>query len=141
MATNRKYAALPDLVRMIYFSCASSCHVNRVQDSAPDIYETPSLTDDNSTAVVCLSFLLHPDKPNKDPRTLQSVRNRRPRITKTSTMLTPTTVPQSPTPDSIPMQHAAFSSLQGLMPGMSISQTALTARSGHIRAVVVESMF
>ncbi|KAE8442702.1 hypothetical protein EG329_002947 [Mollisiaceae sp. DMI_Dod_QoI] len=32
MALNRKYAALPDL------------------DSAPDIYETPELTDDNSTA-------------------------------------------------------------------------------------------
>ncbi|KAJ1331089.1 nuclear migration protein JNM1 [Microdochium nivale] len=32
MALNRKYAALPDL------------------DSAPDIYETPDLTDDNSTA-------------------------------------------------------------------------------------------
>ncbi|KAJ3579293.1 hypothetical protein NPX13_g1276 [Xylaria arbuscula] len=38
MAVNRKYADLPDL------------------DSAPDIYETPELTDDNSTIPVGTLF-------------------------------------------------------------------------------------
>ncbi|KAI9736911.1 MAG: hypothetical protein M1818_005962 [Claussenomyces sp. TS43310] len=41
MALNRKYAALPDLV------CSQSAAFG--SDSAPDIYETPELTDDNST--------------------------------------------------------------------------------------------
>jgi hypothetical protein len=36
---NRKYAALPDL------------------DSAPDIYETPELTDDNSTVPVSSNLI------------------------------------------------------------------------------------
>jgi hypothetical protein len=42
----RKYAALPDLVRSRQFAFAYW------QDTAPDVYETPELTDDVSTQQV-----------------------------------------------------------------------------------------
>lgn len=47
---DRKYAALPDLVRRLWI--LSPCRTKRltlVKDEAPDIYETPDLTDDTST--------------------------------------------------------------------------------------------
>ena len=54
MALNRKYAALPDLVssptHLRVFAFAAKA--NQSQDSAPDIYETPELTDDTSTVPV-----------------------------------------------------------------------------------------
>lgn len=56
MALNRKYSALPDLVSSTTYmhhheapACRSSA--NSIQDTAPDIYETPELTDDNSTVL------------------------------------------------------------------------------------------
>ena len=55
MASNRKYAALPDLVssRLAFVLEPKLANCPYVyQDSAPDIYETPELTDDNSTVPV-----------------------------------------------------------------------------------------
>jgi hypothetical protein len=57
MASNRKYAALPDLVCLRDQTQATSplLTVLHLQDSAPDIYETPELTDDLSTVPVRLA--------------------------------------------------------------------------------------
>lgn len=56
MAMNRKYAALPDLVNthaVLAFSTRLHAKLmTTFQDSAPDIYETPELTDDTSTVPV-----------------------------------------------------------------------------------------
>lgn len=59
MSFNRKYAGLPDLVRYIYHTSLLP-HLNQPttnivclgQDLAPDIYETPDLTDEASTVPV-----------------------------------------------------------------------------------------
>ncbi|KAL9018947.1 MAG: hypothetical protein Q9185_003781 [Variospora sp. 1 TL-2023] len=50
MVTVRKYATLPDLVRDVHQLGSAKADI-RLQDAAPDIYETPELTDDASTAV------------------------------------------------------------------------------------------
>ncbi|KAI4138679.1 MAG: hypothetical protein LQ341_004558 [Variospora aurantia] len=50
MVTVRKYATLPDLVRDAHQLGSAKADI-RLQDAAPDIYETPELTDDASTAV------------------------------------------------------------------------------------------
>ena len=48
MASVRKYAGLPDLVRT-KTPRAYLHYLPNLKDAAPDIYETPELTDDNST--------------------------------------------------------------------------------------------
>jgi len=54
MSSNRKYAALPDLVSARNSRSQKLVADKRGQDSAPDIYETPELTDDNSTVPVSI---------------------------------------------------------------------------------------
>lgn len=56
MALNRKYAALPDLVCLTPRKDSGDVPVPYAdgppKDNAPDIYETPDLTDDASTVPV-----------------------------------------------------------------------------------------
>lgn len=59
MALSRKYANLPDLVSNNIPRRNDEDGANHgIQDSAPDIYETPELTDDASTVPVRGSALV-----------------------------------------------------------------------------------
>ena len=55
MAFNKKYAGLPDLVSLQYDIYGSTTDPV-FQDPAPDIYETPDLTDEASTVPVSPSI-------------------------------------------------------------------------------------
>lgn len=53
MARERKYAGLPDMVRLPLLPLLlAASQADTIQDDAPDIYETPELTDDTSTVPV-----------------------------------------------------------------------------------------
>ena len=49
MSAVRKYANLPDLVGFSLLRLLVGAITDHYQDPAPDIYETPELTDDTST--------------------------------------------------------------------------------------------
>ncbi|CAN8099268.1 unnamed protein product [Discula destructiva] len=72
MALNRKYAALPDL------------------DSAPDIYETPELTDDTSTVPTTLQS--HSDNEFDDDETAEGISRSRIRIDQARSRFMPSLV-------------------------------------------------
>lgn len=73
MALNRKYAALPDL------------------DSAPDIYETPELTDDNSTVPTTAARTLSDDEFGVDDDS-QNISRSRLRINEARSRFSPATI-------------------------------------------------
>ncbi|KAL7922613.1 Dynamitin domain-containing protein [Trichoderma austrokoningii] len=73
MALNRKYAALPDL------------------DSAPDIYETPELTDDNSTVPTTAARTLSDDEFGVDDES-QNISRSRLRINEARSRFSPATI-------------------------------------------------
>ncbi|KAK0734981.1 Dynamitin-domain-containing protein [Lasiosphaeria miniovina] len=75
MASNRKYAALPDL------------------DSAPDIYETPELTDDNST--VPPTTIRSPDESDDDGDSAAAISHSRLRIDQARSRFMPAAVDAS----------------------------------------------
>lgn len=88
MALNGKYAALPDLVWDIISTNIGGAQLTYcLQDSAPDIYETPELTDDNSTVPVCI-LLLQFQQTLSIYRLEGHVQNQLPRPTKISTRTT-----------------------------------------------------
>ncbi|KAL6830757.1 Dynamitin domain-containing protein [Trichoderma sp. SZMC 28015] len=74
MALNRKYAALPDL------------------DSAPDIYETPELTDDNSTVPTTAARTLSDDEFYGVDDETQNISRSRLRIDEARTRFSPATI-------------------------------------------------
>ncbi|UKZ73134.1 hypothetical protein TrVFT333_000775 [Trichoderma virens FT-333] len=74
MALNRKYAALPDL------------------DSAPDIYETPELTDDNSTVPTTAARTLSDDEFYGVEDETQNISRSRLRIDEARTRFSPATI-------------------------------------------------
>ncbi|KAL7942238.1 Dynamitin domain-containing protein [Trichoderma barbatum] len=74
MALNRKYAALPDL------------------DSAPDIYETPELTDDNSTIPTTAARTLSDDEFYGVDDETQSISRSRLRIDEARSRFSPATI-------------------------------------------------
>ncbi|KAL7958670.1 Dynamitin domain-containing protein [Trichoderma compactum] len=74
MALNRKYAALPDL------------------DSAPDIYETPELTDDNSTVPTTAARTLSDDEFYGVDDEAQNISRSRLRIDEARTRFSPATI-------------------------------------------------
>ncbi|KAK3942174.1 Dynamitin-domain-containing protein [Diplogelasinospora grovesii] len=77
MASNRKYAALPDL------------------DSAPDIYETPELTDDNSTVPPTTVRSPSDDEYDVDPDDPAVISRRRLRIDEARSRFMPASVDAS----------------------------------------------
>ncbi|RFU78795.1 hypothetical protein TARUN_3441 [Trichoderma arundinaceum] len=74
MALNRKYAALPDL------------------DSAPDIYETPELTDDNSTVPTTAARTHSDDEFYGEDDESQSISRSRLRIDQARSRFSPATI-------------------------------------------------